>query len=134
MLADPLTVLGPVHADLFVTSSIDHTDFFVRLCDVHPDGRSVNVCDGLQRLTPDLISRDVEGVFAVTVALWPAGHCFGAGHRLRIQVSGGAHPVYARNLGTGEPHATATAMRAADHLVHHDARRDSSITLPHFPG
>jgi putative CocE/NonD family hydrolase len=131
-LADPLTVLGPVHADLFVTSSIDHTDFFVRLCDVHPDGRSVNICDGLQRLTPDAIERDAEGVFRVSVALWPAGHRFGAGHRLRVQVSGGAHPVYARNLGTGEPHAIATAMRAADHFVFHDAVHCSSITLPHF--
>jgi putative CocE/NonD family hydrolase len=131
-LQEPRTLLGPVHADLHVTSSIDHVDFFVRLCDVHPDGRSFNVCDGLVRLTPEVLERDAEGVHQVTVALWPAGHRFGVGHRLRVQVSGGAHPVYARNLGTGEPHTTATTMRAADHLVHHDATRPSSITLPHF--
>jgi putative CocE/NonD family hydrolase len=132
VLREPRTLLGPVHAELHVTSSIDHVDFFVRLCDVHPDGGSFNVCDGLVRLTPELIERDPEGVHRVEVALWPAGHRFGAGHRMRVQVSGGAHPVYARNLGTGEPHTTATTMRAADHLVHHDASRRSSITLPHF--
>jgi predicted acyl esterase len=64
--------------------------------------------------------------------MWPAGHRFERGHRLRIQVASGAHPVYARNLGTGEPPLTATAMRAADQTVFLDANRPSSITLPHF--
>jgi uncharacterized protein len=131
-LAEALTVIGPVSAELFVTSSLDHTDFFVRLCDVHPDGQSFNVCDGLQRLVPSMIERDRDGVFRVTISVWPAGHRFAAGHRVRVQVSSGAHPVYARNLGGGEPYATATTMRAADQSVYHDLNRCSSITLPHF--
>lgn len=132
VLAEPLTVIGPVSVDLFVSSSLDHTDFFVRVCDVHPDGRSLNVCDGLQRVDPSMIVRDADGVFRVSFAVWPAGHCFATGHRLRVQVSSGAHPVYARNLGTGEPHDTATTLRAADQRVYHQPRRLSSITLPHF--
>ena len=55
-------------------------------------------------------------------ALWPIGHRFGAGHRIRIQVSSGAHPVYGRNLGTGDPPATAIDMRVADQAVYHDPR------------
>ena len=43
---------GPVSAELHVSSTLDHTDFFVRVCDVHPDGTSLNVCDGLQRYRP----------------------------------------------------------------------------------
>ena len=54
------------------------------------------------------------------------------GHRLRVQVASGAHPVYARNLGTGEPFATAVDMVAADQTVFHEPGRLSSITLPHF--
>jgi putative CocE/NonD family hydrolase len=131
VLAEPLELIGPVHADLVVSSSLDHTDFFVRLCDVHPDGSSLNVCDGLQRFAPPSLDRADDGTFAVAVRMWPVGHRFGAGHRLRIQVSSGSHPVYARNLGTGEPPATATELRAADQIVHHDASRASSVTLPH---
>ena len=56
-LRQPLEVIGSVRADLWVRSSLDHTDFFVRLCDVHPDGRSINVCDGLQRFDPASIKR-----------------------------------------------------------------------------
>ena len=40
---------GPCTPSLHVSSSLDHTDFFVRLCDVYPDGSRMNVCDGLQR-------------------------------------------------------------------------------------
>jgi putative CocE/NonD family hydrolase len=130
-LADPLVVVGPVEAELHVESTLDHTDFFVRLCDVAPDGTSRNVCDGLRRFDPSTILRASDGGFRAAVPMWPAGHRFAAGHRLRIQVSSGAHPVYARNLGTGEPVATATAMRAADQAVHHQPGRLSSITLPH---
>ena len=43
----------PGHArELHVRSSLEHTDFFVRLCDVEPSGKSRNICDGLVRLTP----------------------------------------------------------------------------------
>ena len=84
-------------------STLDHVDVFVRVCDVHPDGASFNVCDALQRYTPATIDRDADGVFTARFDLWPIGHRFAAGHRLRVQVASGSHPVYARNLGTGEP-------------------------------
>ena len=109
-----LEIVGPVHADLHVSSSVDHTDFFVRVCDVYPDGRSMNVCDGLQRFTPSTIAREPDGSFRATVAMWPAAYRFAPGHRVRVQVSSGSHPVYARNLGTGESVLTATSMQAAD--------------------
>ena len=41
----------------FVKSSLGYTDFVVRLCDVHPNGRSMNLCDGVCRVTP-LVLKD----------------------------------------------------------------------------
>jgi hypothetical protein len=122
-----LEIVGPVHAELHVSSSLDHTDFFVRLCDVHPDGRSMNVCDGLQRFAPSSIARASDGTFRATVQMWPTAYRFAPGHRVRVQVSSGSHPVYARNLGTGESVFTATTMQAADQAVFHD----SVVMLPH---
>ncbi len=110
VLDEALEVIGPVEARLRVSSSLDHTDFFVRLCDVHPDGASINVCDGIRRLDPSTIDRQPDATFDVTVVLWPAAHRFGPGHRIRVQVSSGAHPVFARNLGTGEAVAVATVV------------------------
>jgi putative CocE/NonD family hydrolase len=130
-LADPLVLIGAVSAELWVNSSLDHTDFFVRLCDVSPDGESINICDGLRRLSPTSIRRSADGTFGVSVPMWPAGHRLGAGHCLRVQVSSGAHPVYARNLGTGEPVATATFMQPAEQAVYHEPGKLSFVTLPH---
>ena len=42
-----IEVIGAVSAELFVSSSLEYTDFFVRLCDVDPSGKSLNVCDEL---------------------------------------------------------------------------------------
>jgi len=58
---------------------------------------------------------------------------FRRGHRLRLQVSSGAHPRYARNTGTGEPIATATALVRADQQVFHDPGHPSAIVLPVVP-
>jgi len=67
----------------------------------------------------------------VRVRLWDTAYRFGIGHRVRVQVSSGAHPVYVRNLGTDEPLLTATTTRAADQAVYRDAARASVVVLPH---
>jgi putative CocE/NonD family hydrolase len=129
-LVRDLEVIGPVTAELCVRSSLEHTDFFVRLCDVEPSGKSRNICDGLQRLIPTAWRRGADGVSAVDVHLWPAAHVFRRGHRVRVQVSSGAHPRFARNLGGGEPLPTAVNMRAADQEIWHDPEHPSAIVLP----
>ena len=130
-LTASLEVVGVVDAVVHLTSALDHFDVFVRVCDVAPDGASTNVCDGLQRFAPDDYTRGADGVIEAAVALWPTEYRFAEGHRVRVQVSSGAHPVYARNLGTGEPVATATQLRANDVAVHHDAAHPTRVTLPH---
>jgi uncharacterized protein len=129
-LVRDVEVIGPVTAQLHIRSSIEHTDFFVRVCDVEPRGRSRNICDGLVRLTPAAWQRGADGVASVEVPLWPAAHVFRRGHRIRVQVSSGAHPRFARNLGGGEPLATAAAMHAAAQEVWHDRDHPSAIVLP----
>ncbi|MGA7987687.1 MAG: CocE/NonD family hydrolase [Candidatus Dormiibacterota bacterium] len=122
--------IGPVTAELFVRSTLAHADFFVRVCDVDPSGHSRNICDGLVRLTPEQWSPGPDGVSPVNVNLWPMAHVFRRGHRIRVQVSSGAHPRFARNLGGGEPFGTATTMRSADQEVWHDVDHPSAIVLP----
>jgi putative CocE/NonD family hydrolase len=124
VLAEDVEVIGDVSAEVWFRSSLPHADVFVRLCDVDPRGRSHNVCDGLVSLTA------ADRACLATVALWPTAHRFRRGHRIRVQVSSGAFPRYARNPGTGEPHATATTLRAADQSVHHDPAHPSAIILP----
>jgi putative CocE/NonD family hydrolase len=129
-LVRDLEAIGPITAELHVRSTLEHTDFFVRLCDVEPSGKSLNLCDGLVRVTPASWRRGAGGIAVVQVPLWPTAHVFRRGHRLRVQVSSGAHPRFARNLGGGEPLATAVIMHSADQEVWHDPDHPSAIVLP----
>lgn len=124
-LESALEIVGPVTAELYVGSSRAHTDFFARLCDVDPGGRSVNITDGILRLTAATAQPQLA-----RVELWPTAHRFAVGHRIRLQVSSGAHPRYARNPGSGEPLATATTLHQAEQAVGHSPAHPSAILLP----
>jgi hypothetical protein len=130
VLKEDVTVIGPLTSTLYLRSSLEHTDFVVRLCDVSPKGKSVNLSDGVIRLMPGSVEKDEEGVFRLELSMWPTANTFRTGHRIRLQVSSGAHPLYGRNAGTGEALATGANLRSADQEVFHDATRASYITLP----
>ena len=125
-----LETIGSARAELHVRSSLGHADFFVRLCDVAPGGRSTNVCDGFLRLWPGRVAPQADGTLRLEIELAPTACRFARGHRLRVQVSSGAHPRFARNLGTGEPLATAMRREAARQQVFHDPAHPSAIVLP----
>ena len=131
VLGSDVEVIGEVHAEIHVASDLDHFDVFVRLCDVDERGRSFNVCDGLERVSP-LDDRPLgeDGTRMIRVPLWATAHRFRAGHRIRVQVASGAHPRFIRNLGSDEPLATATKMRVANQAIFHDPGHPSGIVLP----
>jgi putative CocE/NonD family hydrolase len=130
-LTSPIEVVGPVSAVVYVRSELPHFDVFVRLCDVDGAGRSWNVCDGLTRVTPGRFVAGRDGIHRVPIELWPTAYRFRAGHRIRVQVCGGAHPRYARNPGTGEPLGLATSLRAGSREVWHDPANPSAVVLPY---
>jgi putative CocE/NonD family hydrolase len=126
-LTEDLEILGPVSARLLIQASNPYHDVFARLCDVDPRGRSRNICDGLIRHQP---GGRPAGAATITVPMSSAAYRFGAGHRIRLQVSGGAHPRYARNTGTTDPQATATRLVPADIQLLHDPEVPCTLSLP----
>ena len=133
VLEQAVDAVGPVRVELHIRASSPYVDIFARVCDVDGAGASWNVCDALARSAPGRFERAGDDTLRVAFELWPMGHRFAAGHRIRLQVSSGAHPRYARNPGTGEDLAVATAMRAVDVEVLHDARHPSVLVLPAAP-
>ena len=128
-LDEPAEVIGEVAAELSVTRDNPYADLFVRLCDVDPRGRSWNVCDGIVRLTGE---DPLAG--PVRVSLFGAAHRFGRGHRIRLQVAGGAHPRFARNPGSGLPEATAEDLVPTQYDIGLDAAHPSVLLLPSADG
>ncbi|MBN1485473.1 MAG: CocE/NonD family hydrolase [Chloroflexia bacterium] len=129
-LEQPLELVGTVRLELYARSSLAHTDFVGRLCDVHPDGRSINICDGFVRLEPEDGSAQPDGSLRLEIELAPTAVRFQRGHRLRLQVCSGGHPRWNRNLGTGEPLAGATTMAVARQTIYHDREHPSALVLP----
>ncbi len=122
--------IGRVRVELWVTASEPYFDSFARVCDVDRDGASWNVCDALARVTSWRLDRSDDGTWPVAFDLWPTGHVFAAGHRIRLQVSSGAHPRYARNPGTGEDAINATTLRPVEIEVLRDREHPSVLVLP----
>jgi len=134
-LAADLDVIGPIFGEIFLRSNTEHTDLYLCLCDVRPNSRSTNVCDGYKRLRPDSMDTDrspADGgrVRKVSVEFWPTAYRFRRGHRIRVIVASGAHPRYSRNPGSGESLGDASTMVTAHQEILHGPEHPSAIILP----
>jgi len=97
-LTDPVDVIGTPTVEFELTVDHPHADVFVRLCDVDRRGHSHVITERFARLR-----RTPREVTAVRLELGACAHRFTTGHRLRLQLSGGAYPRFARNPGTDTP-------------------------------
>lgn len=132
-LKSDLDLLGPVSAVVYVRTGTGIGDVFVRLCDVGPDGASMNITDAMHRLVPDREATAPDGTTVVRMTLSPTGYRVRAGHRLRVQIAGAAFPRFARNPGTGERTATAVDGERISYEILHDSEHPSHVVLPHHP-
>jgi len=129
-----LTVVGPVSARLYVSSSCLDTDVTVALVDVFPDGCAQLVQEGVRRARFRESDREErllhpDEVVPLDVDLTATAYRFGTGHRLRIEVSSSNFGRWDRNLNTGRDPGTDDRIAVASTSVWHDAGRPSSVTL-----
>ncbi len=139
-LAQPVQVIGPVRLVLHVSSSAPDTDFTGKLVDVFPDGRAINLTDGILRVryresfTEPSLMRPGE-VYRITVDLVATANHFRAGHRIGLEVSSSNFPRFDRNTNTGGTIAeeSETDMTPAVNRVHHTPSSPSELILPVIP-
>jgi hypothetical protein len=132
-LAAAVEVAGRPAVRLQLSSDNPYHDLFVRLCDVDEAGVSRNLTDQIIRSVPSPPGHDQPGpgeVRAIEIPLTDIAHVFRAGHRIRLQVSGGAHPRFARNLGTAADLITGTATAPVIHHLQHGPEHESALFLP----
>jgi uncharacterized protein len=127
-LAAAAELAGPPAVELYISSDNDCFDIFARLCDVDHRGRSRNLTDQIVRFKPG--EATPGQIHRVAMSLTDVSHVFLPGHRIRLQVSGGAHPRFARNLGTPGDPATSTEMATVTHHVQHNQEHPSALVLP----
>jgi len=110
-----LDVAGTPMVELAISVDNPYADVFLRLCDVDEKGHSRNFSDRLQRLDPAVPAGQTQHL---QLTLDQCFHRLAAGHRLRLQVSGGAFPRYARNLGTDGTLAAGSKLAPSAHTIH----------------
>jgi predicted acyl esterase len=135
VLTEPREITGRIRATLYVASDCPDTDFTVKLCDVYPDGRSMLVCDGIQRAKfrqgcEQAVPLEPGKVTEITVDLWSTSLVFNTGHRMRVAVSSSNSPRFEPNSNTGADAFDAERCRVANNSVHLSAEHPSSIRLP----
>lgn len=140
VLEQDVEVTGPIEAVLYASSSADDTDFTVKLVDVHPDGKAINIVQGIQRASfrdsnehPSPIEPGVIYKYAFHVG--STSNVFKRGHRIRIEVSSSNFPMFERNLNSFrvDRKGDYTQVKIATQKIYHDADHPTHIVLPIIP-
>lgn len=134
-LAEPVEVSGFVEAVLRVSSSAPDTDFAIKLVDVAPDGTAWIIGDTILRARyrdgfdkPAMMK--AGKVYTIRPSPIATSIRFGAGHRIRVEITSSNFPKFVRNLNTGGPNETESRGVTALNSVHHGTAQDSYVELP----
>lgn len=141
VLDQPLEVTGEIVVELYVSSTARDTDFSFTLCDVYPDGTSINL-HGLDaghlrmRYRKGMERQELMQpgeVYKVTIGQAYTSNLFKAGHRIRLNITSSMAPHYDPNPNTGNQIATEAELVPARNSVYHDRARPSRVLLPVVP-
>ena len=131
----PVEVTGRIFAKIFISSSAADTDLSVRLCDVYPDGRSMLIAEGIQRLRYRRSREKPEPltpgqVEEVSVDCWSTSQIFNTGHRVRVTITSSNFPRFDVNPGTAQPWSEAGEKVKQTNRIHCDAEHPSRLVVP----
>jgi putative CocE/NonD family hydrolase len=134
-LDDELEIAGPVKVTLYAASNSLDTDFVARLMDVYPDGRVLNLCDGIIRaryrngkFKPELMEKD--RIYKYEIDCWHTANCFRKGHRIGLDITSSNFPRFDRNPNTGDSFGKSSRLRPARQSIFHDTNHPSHVCLP----
>lgn len=135
-LATDLDVVGPLRVILYASSTAVDTDFVARLSDVFPDGRALQLQNGILRtryrkssITPELMEPGT--IYELEIDMWATANRFLAGHRLRVDICSADFPRFDRNANRGgEPGPPSSAAQTVHFGAGHPSRLIISVMGP----
>ena len=137
-LKQDVEVTGPIVVKLYASSSAPDTDFTAKLCDVFPNGYSMNLCDGIIRARYRKSFKRASlmkpgEVYEFTIDCWVTGNVFKKGHRIRVDLSSSNFPRFDRNPNTGHRFGMDAILKRAKQTIYHTAQYPSHVVLPIIP-
>ncbi len=140
-LETDLEVTGEIVAELFVSSTAKDTDFSFTLCDVYPDGKSINL-HGLDagylrmRYSHGYEKQELMKpgeIYKIRIGQVYTSNLFKKGHRISVYITSSKAPHYDANPNTGTEIATEKNLVPATNTIHHTKKNVSRIILPVIP-
>jgi uncharacterized protein len=137
-LENDVEVTGQVAVELFVSSSAKDTDFTFTLCDVFPDGTSLNLASLESGYLRMRYRNGVTGqemmkpgtVYKIRIDNYFTSNLFRKGHRIQVYITSSKFPHYDINTNTGGTLATETKFIKATQRIFHDRGYPSRLILP----
>lgn len=134
-LQDPMTVVGQITAQLWVSTDAEDTDFIIKLVDIHPDGFEALVRDQGARLRHRMGGYSQtpvvkDEIYPVTIDLWSTALVFNKGHRLGVFIQSSNWPRFERHTNTWDQLDGYEQSLKACNTLHLGPDYQSSIQLP----
>ena len=138
-LDQPVSVVGDVRADLYLSADVPDADVFVKLVDVYPDGTAYNLAETALRLRyRDGLENPVNlvpgEVYHVALRGITTANYFAPGHQIRVEVAGSSFPNADRNWHAGDRNDLASDGPVAHLTVHHGGDHPSRIVVREYLG
>ena len=139
VLERPVSLVGDVSAELYVSADVPDADVFVKLVDVYPDGTAYNLAETALRLRYRERRRDPgeprpRPGLPGDAARDHHGELLRARPPVRIEVAGSSFPNADRNWHAGGRNDLATDGPVAHLTLHHGGDHPSRIVFREYRG
>lgn len=136
-LLQDVSISGRVGLDLYVEATVPDCDISIRLVDEYPDGRSMLITDGIQRMRfrngytqADESFMTPGTVYNVQFELPFTNYTWKTGHRIKIYLGGNnAIRYHVNNQHSGDAYVGGPPT-VGGITIHHNSTYPSNISLP----
>jgi len=137
-LENDVVICGRVFAEIYISTNVQGTDFTGKLVDVYPNGRAIQICDGIQRAEfRNSLEKaqwlEKDKIYKITIDMWATGIRFLKGHSIRLEISSSAVPKFTRHMNTSKDQGWETKPQIAKQVVHHSSKYSSALIVDVVP-
>ena len=133
-LDEDIYMTGAMEAHLYVASSAEATAFTIKVMEVFPDGRSMNIRDDITDIRwvdeEQVLPYEPGSVRELTLTLLDISWRLTAGSRLRVDISSSNFPAYHVHPNVTACWALTSEMKKAEQTIYCGGRYPSRIILP----
>jgi len=135
VLENDFTILGAISASIVVSTNVDDTAFVIKVMEVMPDGRTVNIRTGVTTLgyrndSDARVSYDPGSKVRITIKTWDIAWKIQRGSRIRIDITSTDFPQYSIHSNFAGCWSVQDRIRQADQCLYFGTDDDSFISFP----